>query len=62
VVADGRFAGRILANRHRADLRRAGLGRGFSGFEVAVPGAAGIVLQRSFDGAAVPALARVNIA
>jgi hypothetical protein len=37
ILANTRPLARILANRHRADLRATGLGRGFSGFEFPLP-------------------------
>jgi hypothetical protein len=54
ILADGKLAGRLLANRHRADLRLAGFGRGFSGFCIAMPTATSIAVCRSIDGAPLP--------
>jgi hypothetical protein len=56
IVAGRRVVGRVLANRYRADLERAGLGSGRHGFEFAPPGglncsAAMIEVRRSHDGA-----------
>jgi hypothetical protein len=62
ILADGKLAGRVLANRHRADLRRAGFGRGFSGFCAAIPTATSIFVCRSFDGAPLPLAARAHAA
>jgi len=62
ILADGMLAVRVLANRHRADLRRAGFGRGFSGFCAAIPTTASISVCRSFDGAPLPLAARAHAA
>jgi hypothetical protein len=62
ILADGKLAGRILANRHRADLRRAGFGRGFSGFCIALPTATSFLLRRSIDGAPLPLAAHARAA
>jgi hypothetical protein len=58
ITAGGKLIGRVLANRYRADLERAGLGSGRHGFEFAPPGglncpAATIEVRRSHDGASL---------
>lgn len=52
VLLSGRLAGRVLANRMREDLRRAGYGTGRHGFEFTLPPGAGApVVRRAADGA-----------
>ena len=54
IFADGHLIGRVLANRYRADLKRAGLGSGFHSFEFAPPAGLAIniiEIRRRFDGA-----------
>ncbi len=53
VMAGGEILARIVANRYRADLRIAGIGKGCHGFAVALPaGVRGnITLRRASDGA-----------
>jgi hypothetical protein len=58
VFADGRLIGRVLANRYRDDLQRAGLGSGRHGFEFTPPPGLGFApgavdVRRSLDGAAL---------
>lgn len=45
---------RVLANRYRADLRRAGIGTGRHGFRVPAGAAGAITLRRTADGAVLP--------
>jgi glycosyltransferase involved in cell wall biosynthesis len=42
IILDGRFAGQVLANQNRADLREAGIGDGYHGFEWRHPGLIGV--------------------
>jgi Hint domain len=58
IFANGKFLGRVLANRHRDDLKAAGLGSGRHSFAFTPP--AGLVfapdaveVRRSLDGAAL---------
>ena len=58
IHADGRLIGRTLANRYRADLKKAGLGSGRHAFVFrpvagALPSPATIEVRRSLDGAPV---------
>jgi hypothetical protein len=58
ILTGSRLIGRVLANRYRADLERAGLGSGRHAFEFAPPGglncpAATIEVRRSHDGASL---------
>jgi len=57
IVVDGAPVGRLVANRYRADLDRAGLGSGIGGFRhvLATPGRH-VALHRVDDGAALPAI------
>lgn len=41
IILDGRFAGQVLANQNRSDLRAAGIGDGYHGFEWRHPGLTG---------------------
>jgi hypothetical protein len=63
ICAGGQLIGRVLANRYREDLERAGLGSGRHSFEFRLP--AGLALapsainvRRSIDGAALAVSAR----
>jgi hypothetical protein len=52
ILAGGRRVARVLANAHRADLRRAGVGSGNHGFSVRLPGDARVdAVVRARDGA-----------
>ena len=57
VLDNGRQIARILANTHRADLAQAGIGRGWHGFDLAIPGGLSplarhvIQVRREHDGA-----------
>jgi hypothetical protein len=58
ILAGGELIGRVVANRYRADLERAGIGTGEHGFEFVLP--AGVVaaagalqVRRALDGAAL---------
>lgn len=57
ILVDGEFTARILANRYRADLDRAGLAGGRCAFAVALPASvlslAQVAVRRSTDGAAI---------
>ncbi len=56
IYAGGQLIGRVLANRYRDDLARAGIGSGCHGFEFAPPrdlSAHVIEVRRSLDGAAI---------
>jgi uncharacterized repeat protein (TIGR03803 family) len=56
VLVDGVVAATVLANRHRSDLERAGLGSGRHAFSVALdlPFGARVEVRRSLDGARLP--------
>jgi hypothetical protein len=57
VLCDGRVVLRLLANRYREDLRRAGLGSGCHGFDVALPVPPGeVTIRRVPDGAVLAQL------
>lgn len=54
----GRFSGRVLANRYRGDLERAGLGSGRHAFEFSLPAGLddapeAVEVRRALDGAAL---------
>jgi autotransporter passenger strand-loop-strand repeat protein len=57
ILDNGRLIARVLANRYRADLERAGIGRGRHSFDVAIPGGLSplarhvIQIRRERDGA-----------
>jgi hypothetical protein len=53
ILGGGRLLGRALANLYRADVRAAGYGSGYQGFEFLLPGGfSGMVeVRRSLDGA-----------
>jgi hypothetical protein len=52
LVFGGQVAGRLLANKFRADLRAAGIGSGCHAFELLLPPyAGGLMVRRRFDGA-----------
>lgn len=52
LVCNGKVELRFLANRYRADLRKAGLGSGCHAFELALPALDGpFTLRRAIDGA-----------
>jgi hypothetical protein len=58
ILAGGRLIGRVLANRYRHDLERAGLGSGRHSFEFTPPAglsltAKSVEVRRSLDGAAL---------
>jgi len=59
VLVDGEVVARVLANRYRADLEKAGLAEGRCGFSVALPPAAEslgqITLRRCTDGSLIGA-------
>ena len=56
VLADGAVIAQVVANRYRGDLAEAGLGRGWHGFEVSIPGGLSplarhvIAVRRAGDG------------
>jgi hypothetical protein len=55
ILADDQLIGQVLANRYRADLKRAGLGSGHHSFEFSLPAGANftavsIEVRRSLDG------------
>jgi hypothetical protein len=56
ITADGRAIGRVLANLYRADLREAGYGSGYHGFEFLLPPAitGQIKVWRATDHALLP--------
>jgi hypothetical protein len=56
VLVDGAVAATVLANRHRSDLERAGLGSGRHAFSVALDLAPGALVEvrRSLDGTQLP--------
>jgi hypothetical protein len=63
----GRLIGRVLANRYRADLQRAGLGSGRHGFVFVPPAGSGwaaetVEVRRSFDGAVLKSPGRARAA
>jgi len=63
VLADGCVIGRVLANRHRADLEDAGLGCGRHAFRFAAPKGVDLTkvhveLRRPADGCLLAGLAR----
>ena len=60
IYVGGRLIGQTLANRHREDLWRAGLGSGCHGFEFTPPAGLtfapdAVEVRRSFDGVALSA-------
>lgn len=59
ILHDGSVIGHILANRYRADLRKAGIGSGCHAFDLLLPPLPGtITLRRPTDGATIGAPAR----
>jgi hypothetical protein len=60
VMAGGEILAQVVANRYRADLRAAGVGKGCYGFAVALPaGVSGeIMVRRTSDGARLGLLER----
>ena len=60
VLCNGLPLARVLANRHRPDLRAAGIGNGRHGFDITVPGGLSpltrhvLEVRRESDGAALP--------
>ena len=58
IIAGGRVIAQVLANRHREDLERAGLGSGAHGFEFVPPpdlafAPQAVEVRRSYDGASL---------
>src|SRR5207302_7458542 len=58
ILAGGELIGRVVANRYRPDLERAGIGTGEHGFEFVPPAglvvtASALQVRRAFDGAAL---------
>jgi hypothetical protein len=64
VFAGRRRVARVLANMFRQDVRDAGFGAGYHGFECAIPADADgeITVVRALDGAALPAAFAVRAA
>ena len=54
VLLDGAYLATVLANRYRADLRAAGLGRGTHGFELRLPRPGLVEVRRASDQATLP--------
>ena len=60
ICAGGRLIGQVLANRHRADLKRAGIGSGHHSFAFTLHDGFAfapntVEVRRSLDGAVLPA-------